>query len=148
MRKNKIIMLVLCMMLLCNFILFNDVAKAVSVFSLDYGWELIPSGDSDNETGLINFTRTCAGCFETSGVNPHSGYNSFYVGTQCVQDDDIGYWNLTTEFNYISNMSFWCYFNEDSATEDLRLMFFDDDEEVLNALSPRFSSFCRRNTQS
>ena len=110
MRKNKIKSIFIFMMLFLG-LLFSFATIPVvsdSVYSLDYGWEC-----NDCNDGVSNVTSNL---FETQWVNTdydkefqvtnnfaHDGIKSFWIDGQ--KYDVFGYWNLTTTFNYISNIS-------------------------------------------
>ena len=124
-------------MLLCNFVLFNDAVKAVSPTSLDEGWELIASGLNDGTSGYIEFTNefpSYTSWFKTSANYPYNGVKSFMVDSQGGAGQFGGWWNLTENFNFISNITFWVRDDFSSVTEDIRMSFFNDDTERMRLI--------------
>ena len=122
------------MMLLCNFVLFNDIAKADSVYSLDYGWESELIGSKNGESGLIEYDNGSVvfpTSFEISDVESRDT-RSFLINPT-GSSGFMGYWNLTTSFNYISTFSFWVN-AVDEGNGQFSMNFTKDGVDVLKIM--------------
>ena len=113
---------------------------AVSIYSLDYGWENQNTGSQNytdlgaSMSGLIEYEMLdteWGDTFHVEDTRNHSGSKSFWTKWDDGDHDALGWWNITTNFDYISTISIW--YNVDTMTGSgaTELEFYDDDVLAL-----------------
>ena len=130
--KSIFIFLMLFLGLIVSFA--SSPVVSVSIYSLDYGWENINDGVENCTSGLIETDKNDSiKEFQVTNNFAHSGIKSFWIDISMSSLDMIGFWNLTTTFNYISNINFWFKDEDAGAGNTGKMIFYDiDDVEVLS----------------
>jgi len=135
--KTLFIFLTLVITFIFGF-LATPVYGASYTTSLDDSWNDENNGATDVTSGYIatERTTTTGAEFQVSNTVSHSGSNtrSFWMSFDVV--DELGYWNLTSDFTYISNISIWFYpimlSGGHSGNDVGNITFYDlNDNEVL-----------------
>ena len=124
--------------------IFNSpiVLSAVGDVTLT-NWDDVASGLNDGTSGNIAFkSMGTADYFETSTDNDLSPPNSFKVSSyfQTSFKEGSGYWNLTSNFEYISNINFSFYATADVGTNAhyVQIRFYDS--SANNVIGIKFDS--------
>ena len=121
----------------------------VSVYSLDYGWELVNDGSENITSGLFEtqIDSSYGREFQVTNNEYHIGISninnhSFWIDFDSGLGDDVGWWNISTSFSYISQISFWYKHTTSGGTPGNpgnELNFYDVSDNLVLRLSIGYS---------
>ena len=136
MKRFKTIFIILILFSGLIFGFASTPVVAVSVYSLDYGWENENHGSTDGISGLIEYDHGDVDISNWYIDNslPINGTKSLWVDSDSTGDVkyEKSYLNLSTSFNFINKFEFWGRFSASTGTVDIVWSFINNDIEVFN----------------
>lgn len=135
-KISYVIILILIFSMLTSVLFLSDTVKASEGVILLTNWDDVSSGLNENETGtpsgyfaFKNMGQT--DYFRTSTDYDLSPYNSFEFNPDS-SNYCKGWWNLTTDFDYIYEVNFSVYQYEGTGNNFVQMDFYNGSDVVIS----------------
>lgn len=132
--KKRFIIGISIYLLLSSLIFSSNTVLADTIYSLDNGWEDEVIGAESGTSGYFAYERYGNDVdqeFRVSNSHSRNSTKSFQVKDDNSGESINGWWNLTSNFDYISKISFWVYADDNGVDGDIEMKFFNSSGQVL-----------------